>query len=148
MEWKINTVRTTLVTAQYTVTWRECPAGLRLNRNVSLNEGSLSCLQTLVFFLITFFWVEMLITYIFTYKSENKNSVCKMAITQTIFYEGNIIVHWELSHMLNKASRPCSICFRQCKVTKRHTNFLSNLNVFSCCMVNTIPLVYVLRKII
>lgn len=63
-----------------TVTWIECPAGFMLKRNVSLNEGSRSCLHTLVFFLITLFCVATLMTYSFTYKSattvEKKMKVC------------------------------------------------------------------------
>lgn len=53
-------------------TCMECPVGLRGNLKVSLKEGSLSCRQTLVFFLMILFWVATFTTYNFTYRSEGK----------------------------------------------------------------------------
>lgn len=51
-------------------TCMECPVGLRGNLKVSLKDGSLSCRQTLVFFLMILFWVATFTTYSFTYRSD------------------------------------------------------------------------------
>lgn len=50
-------------------TCMECPVGFRGNLKVSLKEGSLSCRQILVFFLMILFWVATFTTYNFTYRS-------------------------------------------------------------------------------
>lgn len=51
-------------------TCMECPVGLRGNLKVSLKEGSLSCRQTLVFFLMILFCVATFTTYNLTYRSK------------------------------------------------------------------------------
>lgn len=52
-------------------TCMECPVGLRGNLKVSLKDGSLSCRQTLVFFLMILFWVATFTTYSLTYRSDD-----------------------------------------------------------------------------
>lgn len=70
--WQVDRARSICRSHFAFCTCMECPVGLRGNLKVSLKDGSLSCRQILVFFLMILFWVATFTTYNFTYRSEGK----------------------------------------------------------------------------
>lgn len=90
-------------------TWMECPVGLRGNLNVSLNDGSLSCRQTLVFFLMIRFCVATFTTYSLTYRSEGAvMEKRRMSELRCYALLGLLVALYSLSNLLLPGSS-CSV---------------------------------------